>query len=136
MDQVIGNRGAQGNGGQHSGDPPLPQTGSLPRIADKLKKPAERKFLPYGLPRGRLWRPGHHNTIIHRVSNLGAFFAPQKTGLSAPIFAPPGQKFRSYPLRCSKMASMPFLSCRFLLCKNLKIHTAGLHAGHLLTRFW
>jgi hypothetical protein len=30
---------------------------------------------------------------------LGAFFAvePQKTGLSAPIFAP--QKFRSYPLR-------------------------------------
>jgi soluble lytic murein transglycosylase len=27
---------------------------------------------------------------------------PQKTGLSAPIFAPPGQKFRSYPLRGPK----------------------------------
>jgi hypothetical protein len=65
---------------------------------------------------------------------MGAFFAgrgraPQKTGLSAPIFAPAGQKFRSYPLRCSKMASVPFLSFKFLQSKNLKVHPAGLPAG-------
>jgi hypothetical protein len=27
---------------------------------------------------------------------------------------------------------MPFVSFKFLLCKNLKIYEAGLHAGRLL----
>jgi hypothetical protein len=44
------------------------------------------------------------------------FLLRKKTGLSAPIFAP--QKFRSYPLRCSKTASLPFLSLGFLQSKN------------------
>jgi hypothetical protein len=66
---------------------------------------------------------------------MGAFFAPQKTGLSACIFFACGKKvYRFYPLRCSKMASMPFLSFRFLLRKNLGIYTAGLHAGGLLIK--
>jgi hypothetical protein len=40
--------------------------------------------------------------------NLGAFFAvlPQKTGLSAPIFALSGQKFRFYPLRFSRRCGL------------------------------
>jgi hypothetical protein len=50
---------------------------------------------------------------------LGAFFAPQKTGLSACIFFACGKKgYRFYPLRCSKMASLPFLSYEFLFRKN------------------
>jgi hypothetical protein len=47
--------------------------------------------------------------------NLGAFFAallrfaPQKTGLSAPIFAPSEQKFRFYPLRGqNRFAVLPY----------------------------
>jgi hypothetical protein len=53
---------------------------------------------------------------------LGAFFAAQKTGLSACIFSAFGGKgYRFYPLRgrtpaefaYQKMASLPFLSCKF-----------------------
>jgi hypothetical protein len=44
---------------------------------------------------------------------LGAFFAPQKTGLSAPIFAPAGQKFRFYPLRSQ-------IAARFALGVSLR----------------
>jgi hypothetical protein len=53
-----------------------------------------------------------------------------RTGLSACIFFACGKKvYRSYPLRGSKMASMPFLSFRFLQNKNRRIYPAGLHAG-------
>jgi hypothetical protein len=38
--------------------------------------------------------------------------------------------FRFYPLRCSKMASMPFLRCKFFASqKTYEIIAAGLHAG-------
>jgi hypothetical protein len=62
------------------------------------------------------------------------------TGLSASIPRPPKKVpgtffgglryFRFYPLRCSKMASVPFLSCKFFAKqKTYEIRVAGLRAG-------
>jgi hypothetical protein len=50
------------------------------------------------------------------------------------LFLPAAKKgYRSYPLRCSKTASVPFLSCKFFARqKTYGIITAGLRAG----RFW
>jgi hypothetical protein len=87
---------------------------------------------------------------------LGAFFAPP-SGPSGRRRKKPGYPLQFLPLRdknsasipCAgqtaaqfdlaefcfaklqgiQPASMPFLSFRFLLCKNLEIKTAGLHAG-------
>jgi hypothetical protein len=63
---------------------------------------------------------------------LGAFFAapPQKTGLSAPIFA--SQKFRSYPLRGRTSASLRMFAFGVgALCAPTPgmVDTAGIHAG-------
>jgi hypothetical protein len=59
---------------------------------------------------------------------LGAFFAPQKTGLSACIFFACGKKgYRFYPLRCPETASMPFLGCKFFASqKTYETIVAGL----------
>jgi hypothetical protein len=53
------------------------------------------------------------------IVHLLVFWAHRRsaaTGLSAPIFAP--QKFRSYPLRCPKTASLPFSGFDFLHSKK------------------
>jgi hypothetical protein len=61
---------------------------------------------------------------------LGAFFAAQKTGLSACIFFAYGKKgYRFYPLRCLKTASVPFLSCEFLRSKNSWMYHSRPPAG-------
>jgi hypothetical protein len=63
---------------------------------------------------------------------MGAFFCfAKKPGYPLQSFCPADRAkgYRFYPLRCSKTASLPFLSLEFLLCKNSKsIETAGLHA--------
>jgi hypothetical protein len=64
----------------------------------KVSRLSVRPRLPAPVAgRGRYFKDEHPGTI--ELVGLGAFFAPQKTGLSAPIFAPEGQKFRFYPLR-------------------------------------
>jgi hypothetical protein len=65
----------------------------LRRQAQKIHR---RNKLPVS-PHDYLWIWAHF--LRHEV--------PQKTGLSAPIFAPPGQKFRFYPLRFAQRRHLP-----------------------------
>jgi hypothetical protein len=73
---------------------------------------------------------------VQNKGSLGRTPAFGGVGLSACIFFACGKKgYRCNPLRCSKTASVPFLSCKFFASqKTYKTIAAGLHAGPLEIR--
>jgi hypothetical protein len=61
---------------------------------------------------------------------LGAFFAPRRKKPGFPLqFLPFGAKIPLQSLALPKNGIHAILWLRFLFYKNLKIHSAGLHAG-------